>query len=426
MRFADLDSWLRWQEGLHPAAVELGLERVGAVAARLAPLPADTQVVTVAGTNGKGSCVAVMDAVLRADGRRVVAYTSPHLQRYNERIRIDGRPVEDATLLASFAAVDEARGNTALTYFEFGTLAALELTARIAPDVLLLEVGLGGRLDAVNVVDPDVAVVTTIGLDHQDWLGPDRDTIGTEKAGIFRAGVPVVLGEAEPPASVLRRARELGCPVTRLGRDFRAVTEAAGWRFEGSIRTVTTLPRAALRGVLLDNAATAIEAVDRLPDGSHPTADAVREGCRLPALPGRFQHLAGPVDWLFDLAHNPPAAAALAAYVKSLPAAATTHAVIGLYADKDAAGVIDALAGAADRWWCVGTPGDRGRSAAALAATLREQGGRVQGEFDDARDALAAVGSAASPGDRVLVLGSFSVVGPALEQLGGDPADGPS
>jgi dihydrofolate synthase/folylpolyglutamate synthase len=426
VRFADLDSWLRWQEGLHPAAVELGLDRVGAVAARLAPLPASTRVVTVAGTNGKGSCVAVMDAVLRADGRRVVAYTSPHLHRYNERIRVDGRPVEDAALLEAFAAVDEARGDTALTYFEFGTLAALQLAARVAPEVLLLEVGLGGRLDAVNVVDPEVAVVTTIGLDHQDWLGPDRETIGAEKAGIFRTGVPVVLGEAEPPASVLRRARDLGCAVTRLGRDFRAVPSADGWRFEGSMRTVTKLPAGALPGVLLDNAATAVEAVDRLPDQPPPAEGAVREGCRLPALPGRLQHVTGPVEWLLDLAHNPPAAAALAAYVKSLPAAAATHAVIGLYADKDATAVIDALAGVTELWWCVRTPGERGRSAAELAATVRSRGGRVKGEFDDVRDALAAAGSAARPGDRVLVLGSFSVVGPALELLGGDAAAGPS
>ena len=426
MRFADLDSWLRWQEKLHPATVELGLERVGAVAARLAALPTETRVITVAGTNGKGSCVAVMDAVLRADGRRVVAYTSPHLHRYNERIRLDGRPVEDAALLEAFAAVDEARGDTALTYFEFGTLAALQLAARTAPEVLLLEVGLGGRLDAVNVVDPDVAVVTTIGLDHQDWLGSDRETIGTEKAGIFRAGVPVVLGEAEPPASVLRRARELGCPVTRLGQDFRALPAGGAWRFEGSVRTVTQLSAPALRGVLLDNAATAIEALDRLPAGPPPAADAVREGCRLPALPGRFQHVTGPVDYLLDLAHNPPAAAALAAYVKSLPVAARTHAVIGLYADKDAAAVGAALAGAADRWWCVGTSGERGRSAAELAATLRARGARVAGEFEAVGDALAAVRAAASQGDRVLVLGSFSIVGPALERLGGDAVDAPS
>ena len=417
MRHPDLESWLRWQETLHPRAIDLGLERVAAVRARLPALPDGMRVVTVAGTNGKGSCVAVMAAILAAAGRRVLAYTSPHLERYNERIRVNGEAVGDEALMQAFAAVDSARGETPLTYFEFGTLAALEIAAASAPDVLLLEVGLGGRLDAVNVVDPDVAVITTVGLDHMDWLGPDRETIGAEKAGILRPGRPVVIGERAPPASVLVRADALACPVSRLGHDYRAVRDGETWRFEGSVRTADGLPVGLLPGPLVDNAAAAIEALDRLPECTPMAAAAVRAGCAGLRLAGRFHRLGGDVDWLLDVAHNAPAARALADYVRTLPPARRTHAVIGLYADKDAPAIVAELAPVVNRWWCVDTQGPRARTAGALAELVRSAGGRAVAAAGSVEHALASVRGAAEPGDRVLVAGSFSVVGPALAAL---------
>jgi dihydrofolate synthase/folylpolyglutamate synthase len=417
VRFTDLDGWLRWQETLHPRTIELGLERVGSVRARLSPLSDATRVVTVAGTNGKGSCVAVMAAVLAAAGRRVVAYTSPHLQRYNERIRIDGTPVADGPLIEAFAAIDAARGEIPLTYFEFGTLAALEVAAGSAPDVLLLEVGLGGRLDAVNIVDPEVAVITTVGLDHQDWLGPDRESIGAEKAGILRPGVPLVAGEADPPASVLARADALGCPLARLGREFRVDVAGRSWRFEGSIRSVADIPAAALPGPLIGNAAVGIEALDRLFNADPVPASAVRQGCGVPGLAGRFQRVDGPVDWLVDVAHNAPAARALADYARTLPPTRRTHCVIGLYAEKDAAAIVAELADVVTDWWCVDTRGERARPAAALAEIVRASGGSVRAESNGVGAVIPQVRNAARAGDRVLVLGSFTIVGPALEAL---------
>ena len=220
MKFTDLDSWLSWQETLYPRAIELGLARPRRVYQRLPPLASDTVVITVAGTNGKGSTVAVLESVLGALGVSVASFTSPHLFRYNERIRFDGHPVDDAALMEAFQAVEDARRDTGLTYFEFGTLAALTIIGRRAPDVAVLEVGMGGRLDAVNLIDADIAVITSIALDHQAWLGADREAIGREKAGILRAARPLVLGDRQPPASVLSRAEELGAPMLRLGVDF--------------------------------------------------------------------------------------------------------------------------------------------------------------------------------------------------------------
>jgi len=228
MKLPDLESWLRWQESLHPREIELGLERIRPVYRRLPSLPPAAPVVTVAGTNGKGSCVAVIEAVAVAAGMRVATYTSPHLFRYNERIRVDGQAVDDATLVRAFEAVDEARRGVPLTYFEFGTLAALWIFAAAAPELIVLEVGLGGRLDAVNIIDADVAVLTSVGLDHQAWLGFDRESIGAEKAGIFRTGRPVVLGDPDPPNSVLRIAGERGAPVHAFGCDWSVEVDQDG------------------------------------------------------------------------------------------------------------------------------------------------------------------------------------------------------
>ncbi|MGB5622482.1 MAG: Mur ligase family protein, partial [Gammaproteobacteria bacterium] len=264
MKFTDLDSWLSWQETLYPRAIELGLARPRRVYRRLPPLAPDTAVISVAGTNGKGSTVAVLEGVLGALGVSVASFTSPHLFRYNERIRLDGQPVDDATLMAAFQAVEDVRRDTGLTYFEFGTLAALTIIGHRAPDVAVLEVGMGGRLDAVNLIDADVAVISSIGLDHQAWLGADREAIGREKAGILRAARPLILGDRQPPASILDRAEELAAPVARLGVDFGYELSGDQWCFGGSRRRIAGLPAGRFPGPLLDNASCALEALDRL------------------------------------------------------------------------------------------------------------------------------------------------------------------
>lgn len=417
---ASLDSWLARLEKLHPRGIDLGLDRVRAVHEALgAPHPGE-RVITVAGTNGKGSTVATMDAVLRAHGASVGQTTSPHLVRFNERIVIDGTAVDDASIVAAFERIDVARGETTLTYFEFSILAALDLLARAGRPWALLEVGLGGRLDAVNVVDPDVAVITAVDLDHQEWLGPDRETIGREKAGILRRGRPLVLGDPDPPASVLTRARELEAPSLRLGVDFALEPEAAGLlRFrgrdaEGAPCVLEGLPVPALA---LDDVATGLQAL--LVAGLVPDAAAVRRAFATVTLAGRLQRLdVDGVPVILDVAHNPHAAAHLAG---RLDPGVPTLALFGTFADKDAPAMVRALEERVDRWYLVDTPGPRGRDAAALGERLAEAGlaleTRVCGELGAGLQAALADARAA-PGTRVLVLGSFTVVGAALERLG--------
>jgi dihydrofolate synthase/folylpolyglutamate synthase len=416
---ASLDSWLARLEKLHPRGIDLGLDRVRAVHEALgAPHPGE-RVVTVAGTNGKGSTVATMDAVLRAHGAGVGQTTSPHLVRFNERIAIDGVAVDDASIVAAFERIDAARGDVTLTYFEFSILAALDLLARAGRPWALLEVGLGGRLDAVNVVDPDVAVITAVDLDHQEWLGPDRETIGREKAGILRRRRPLVLGDPDPPASVLARARELDAPCLRLGVDFALEAEGDGrLRFRG--RDARGEP-CVLRGLpvpalALDDVATGLQAL--LVAGLVPDLAAVRRAFATVTLAGRLQRLdADGVPVVLDVAHNPHAAAHLAG---RLEPGVPTLALFGTFADKDAPAMVRLLEERVDRWYLVDTPGPRGREAAALDACLAEAGLAVETRVcgDLAAGLRTALADArARPGTRVLVLGSFTVVGAALERL---------
>ncbi|HEY5790562.1 MAG TPA: bifunctional tetrahydrofolate synthase/dihydrofolate synthase [Gammaproteobacteria bacterium] len=408
-----LGDWLRRLEGLHPRSIDLGLERVGRVHAALgAPRPA--RVVTVAGTNGKGSLVALLEAILAAAGYRVGAYTSPHLLRFNERVRIAGAEADDAALCAAFARVEAARGDTSLTYFEFTTLAALLLLAEAPLDVALLEVGLGGRLDAVNLVDPDVAVLTPIDLDHAEWLGNDRDSVGREKAGIMRSGVPAVLGDPDPPASVLACAAKLGAPLYRLGQEFRHAIDAHGWRWEGGGRVRSSLPRPALAGAhQYANAATALMALECLADRLPVGQDAVRRGLLEVRLPGRFQVVPGPVETVLDVAHNPHGARALAATLAARPCDGRTLAVVGMLADKALGETLAALQPLVHGWYLAPLEGPRGSPAARLATAL----GAVEAEVSrcaDVADALARAHAAARPGDRVVVFGSFLTVAAAL------------
>ncbi|MDE3011290.1 MAG: bifunctional tetrahydrofolate synthase/dihydrofolate synthase, partial [Pseudomonadota bacterium] len=308
----DLAGWLAYLEHLHSKPIDLGLERVRAVLERL-PARRPVPVITVGGTNGKGSTTAFLEAILVAAGYRTGCYTSPHLLRYNERIRIDRRPASDADIVASFEAVECVRGDTPLTYFEFGTLAALHHFDQAQVDVLVLEVGLGGRLDAVNVVEPDCAVVTSVALDHMEFLGPDRESIAREKAGIFRAGRPAVFGEADVPASLAAHATDIGALLHVAGREFSHRSGGSQWHFQGPRGQQYSLPYPALRGAYqLDNACCALTALALLQDRLPVAQQHVREGLVGVTLPGRLQVLPGRPAVILDVAHNPHAAAALA------------------------------------------------------------------------------------------------------------------
>jgi len=413
-RFASLDDWLHWQETLHPRTIELGLERVRAVLRRLQPAPPSHIVITVGGTNGKGSCVALLEAMLRAAGYRVGTYTSPHLLRYNERIRVNGAEADDASICQAFARIDAARGDHSLTYFEFGTLAALELFRDAAVEVAVLEVGLGGRLDAVNIVDADAALVVSVGIDHIDWLGPDRDSIGYEKAGIFRPGRPAICADPDPPPRLLDHAQHLGALFQRVGRDYGFARTGQTWRWWSKEMQLGDLPPPALAGAQqLGNAAAALATLFSLRHRLPVQPDAICTGLLRARLPGRFQVIPGRVEWILDVAHNPHSAAVLADNLRERPCSGRTVAIIGLLADKDASGVIQALAGSVDQWYATTLAGPRGRSGAELAALLWATGARATAH-DDVIDACRAARLAASPDDRIVVLGSFHTVAPAL------------
>ena len=417
----DLSQWLEYIQRQHPESIELGLDRVREVATRLGLGRPAAQVITVAGTNGKGSTVAFIEAIARAGGWKVGAYTSPHLLRYNERVRIEAEEVADDALVAAFAVVEAARGDTPLTYFEFGTLAALWLFQRASLDLVVLEVGLGGRLDAVNLVHADVAVVTTVDIDHTRWLGSDRESIGREKAGIARAWKPLVLGEVDPPSSVLRHAYAIGANAIRLGSDFfHEPVDAAHWRWR-EVGAELRLPAPRLAAPpQRANASTAIAALRALPRALPEAAFA--QGVATATLPGRLQCLQRDgVEIVLDVAHNPQAARELAAWLRRRSPAPTV-AVFAALADKDAAGMVQALAGQVGHWYLAGLEqAGRGQDVEHLVARLD---GTVAGvatgvSSGDARvaDALARAIAAVAPGGRVLVFGSFHTVAEALQAL---------
>jgi dihydrofolate synthase/folylpolyglutamate synthase len=417
MRFQTLPDWLAWQETLHPSRIDLRLERVRAVWDGLGLGPLACPVITVGGTNGKGSVVAYLDAICRAGGYRTAAYTSPHVLRYNERIRVDGADATDAALCDAFARIDAARGDAPLTYFEFGTLAALTLFAEAAADVVLLEVGLGGRLDAVNIIDADVAVVTSIGRDHMAWLGDTPAEIAFEKAGIFRAGRPALIGQTDAPPRLRERALEVGAMPLQLGREFAWRLDAGQWQWRGpDDRRRDALPAPALRGRFqYDNAAAAICALEclreRLPLGNA----ALRQGLQRVRLPGRFTVLPGRPTWVVDVAHNAQAAQALAQNLAALGCTGPRHAVVGLSADKEAAAVAGALGDWVESWHVVRAPGPRGMAedvlAAAIAAGVPGAAPQVHGSLDAA---IAAIREGLAEDACVLVFGSFTLVEAAL------------
>lgn len=419
-----LPDWLDHQQRVHPRAIELGLDRVREVWRRLgAPAPAPI-VVTVGGTNGKGSTVAFLEAMLGESGKRVGAYTSPHLLRYNERVRVAGVDASDAALIDAFERIEAARladpvAPVALTYFEYGTLAALWIFAHERLDVALLEVGLGGRLDAVNLVDADVAIVTTVDLDHQDWLGNDRDAIGREKAGIFRVGRPAIVGESDPPSALLEYATRLGADLRRAGRDYVFDDAAPDWHWRADA-TELVLPRPLLAAPCqTGNAAAAIAALHALRDRLDWNPAAIAQGVRTAKLGARLQRFAGAPELVVDVAHNPQAARMLAAWLRSEPSSGRTIAVFGALGDKDIDGIVHALAPCIDAWYLAGLERDSPRGLSAQA--LRERiGARIAPEAiasvgEDITQALALAFAQAMPGDRVVAFGSFMVAAPALE-----------
>ncbi len=415
-RFHLLSDWLDWQEGLHPKKIDLGLERVARVAGRMDIMQLEQTVITVAGTNGKGSSVAFLENIFSAAGYRVGAYTSPHLFRYNERIRINGSEVDDAALCEAFAAVDEARGATSLSYFEFGTLAALYLFRQAPLDIVVLEVGLGGRLDAVNIIDPAIALVTSIGIDHCAWLGADRELIGREKAGIFRAQRPAICSDSSPPASVEQRAREISADWYCLGQAFSHNPEGAGWSWHGVGSALRALPRPSLPGEhQLDNAAGVLMALELL-NSRHPvTRAAIEQGLQSVKLAGRCQVVAGPVEQVFDVAHNTDSASCLLQVLEDRPCDGSTRVVLGMLDDKEVAEFASRLAPAVQHWYFAGLDTGRGLSAQDLQERVEAAGIKcVHLSFPDVPAAWRQAVTDSEAGDRIVVCGSFFTVAEAL------------
>ena len=417
--------WLAHLETLHPlgaAGIELGLERVRQVQGQLAQRQT-VPVITVGGTNGKGSTCALLESILGRAGYRVGLYTSPHLLRYNERIRIGGASVTDAALCAAFERVERARqksGGTALTYFEFGTLAAWECFAAATVDVAILEVGLGGRLDAVNCYDPDCAVITTVDLDHCDHLGTSREAIGLEKACIMRAGRPAVCADTSPPASLQRHATAIGAQLRTLGSEFGFEPAAAGrWRYWSAAGVRLDLPPPALSGAhQLANAAAALCALESLGDTLRVSLEDIEQGLAGVSLIGRLDLRPGKTQVLFDVAHNPQAARALAAGLGAMPCAGETLAVFGMLRDKDVASVIAAMGSMVTRWLPASLPGPRGASAQELAAAIVDQGLALAPRcYSRAAAAFRAARAMANEGDRIIVFGSFLTVADVLRHL---------
>jgi len=411
-----LAEWLAYLETLHPKAIAMGLDRVSAVYARLGVV-LRCPVITVGGTNGKGSTCALLECMLRAGGYRVGAYTSPHLLHYNERVRVDAADATDDALLQAFAAVESARLTTPLTYFEFGTLATLWLLARAELDVAVLEVGLGGRLDAVNVVDADVAIVTTVAIDHVDYLGTTREDIGREKAGIFRSGAFAICADRLPPATLLAQASAICAKLLRIGIDYDFTAHDGQWSYRGPGGTRHGLPIPALRGAYqLANAATALAALDVLRDRLPVPMGAVREGLVSVELPGRLQVLPGRPVIVLDVAHNPQAAAALADSLGSMGFHPQTWAVFGIMADKDIGSVISTLLPRVDRWYVASLPPPRGATAEGLRLRLEAAGVAPAAirDFNDPASAYRAAREAVAEADRIIVFGSFLTVAAAL------------
>jgi len=418
MRFSTLDQWLSWQETLHPSEIDLGLDRVSQVLSQLELDHPDFTVVTVAGTNGKGSSVAMLQSILMECGLRVGAYTSPHLLRYNERIKINGQPVDDKALCESFERVDQARSEVSLTYFEFGTLAAIDILQRAGVEIAVLEVGLGGRLDAVNVLDADVALITAIDVDHENWLGNDRESIAREKAGIMRTGRPAICSDNNIPASLIAYAQELGAELHLLGRDFDIKPRQTSWEWKGMNQKYSDLPYPSLTGDFQLNNAAGVVAVLKLLKKQVPVLSAMSEqelsrGLVNVQLPGRFQVIQGTPLQILDVAHNPQAAWELAKNLSRLPIEGKTRAVMAMLADKNIVGVVDQLTDEVDIWYLAPLNVPRAATLDQLESALS---GQVIKRFENPEKAYQAAKADSEEKDRIVVFGSFYTVAATLSQ----------
>ncbi|MEO0314619.1 MAG: bifunctional tetrahydrofolate synthase/dihydrofolate synthase [Pseudomonadota bacterium] len=414
-----LDDWLTRLESLHPKAIEMGLDRVSQVAHRLG-IRFDCPVITVGGTNGKGSTCAMLEAMLLQGGYRVGLYTSPHLLHFNERARINGELASDEALCANFEAIESVRQDVSLTYFEFTTLAILNYFAKAGLDAVILEVGLGGRLDAVNLIDADVAIVTSVDLDHQDYLGDTREKIGFEKAGIFRSGRTAICSDPSPPQSLLDHAAAIGADLWLFGRDFNYSGDRQQWNYGGRQQRRNALAYPSLRGAnQLLNASAALAALEALRERLPLGAQEVRSGLVMVELPARFQVLPGRPTVILDVAHNPHAAATLSQNLDQMGFHAYTHAVFGAMADKDIAGILAQLVERIDHWYLTDLPLPRAASATSLAEALAKAGvvpSTASGAersvqcFATPAEAYAAARGRATENDRIAVFGSFFTV----------------
>jgi len=415
-RFETLDEWLDWQQGLHPKKIDLGLDRIRQVLQRMGLEHPSYAVVTIGGTNGKGSSVALLESISGAAGYRTGAYTSPHLLEYNERVRIDRKEVGDQQLCQAFERIDQARGDISLTYFEFATLAAFEIFHHAEIDLAILEVGMGGRLDAVNVLDSDVALVTTVDIDHASWLGGDRETIGWEKAGIFRHARPAVCGDPMPPETLVKHAAQLDSHLYRIGHEFAYDMNEKTWSWRGAGQHYEALPYPSLHGQFqLQNAACVIMVLELLKARFRINQHQLAAGLENAVNPGRFQIIPGEVTGILDVAHNPHGARALAQALGHQPCAGKTHAVLGMLADKNIKGVIQEMMAVVDSWYMADLTVERGAPATRLVEDLKSIGQDMPvRQYPDVMSAWQEAHRMAQPNDRVVVFGSFYTVADVL------------
>ncbi|MDK1025408.1 MAG: bifunctional tetrahydrofolate synthase/dihydrofolate synthase [Gammaproteobacteria bacterium] len=416
-QFDTLDDWLKWIEGLHPVKWDLGLQRVSRVAEQMSLLEPSGKLFLVAGTNGKGTTIAMMDQILRTAGFTTGVSTSPHLIRFNERICLNGMPVSDTAICAAFERINLARKDISLTYFEFATLAALDIFRRADPDVIILEIGLGGRLDAMNITDPDVSIITTIQLDHQSWLGSDLESIGREKAGIMRRGKPAITGP-DMPESITEKAAETGARIVAMAKDFQAVKKPNSWEFHGHTDdgkhvSFSDLP---YNHLPFDNCVIAVQAL--VSSGLSLSQENIKKGLSQVKIAGRYQTLPGPVPVILDVAHNPHAAERLAMKLKSDMVPGKTHAVVAMYADKDCESVLRHLDPVVDLWYFADMDDDRAESAVKLVARLSTQQRSDTLTCDRVSSAFHMARKNAVPGDRIVVFGSFPAVAEVMSEVG--------
>ncbi len=414
-----LADWLSYLETLHPKTIALGLERVAQAKQQLSLNP-DFPIIMVGGTNGKGSVCAMLESIFHAAGYLVGCYTSPHLLDYNERVRVGKRQVSDAALCAAFEKIEQVRGDVPLTYFEFGTLAAMQCFIEQKIEVAILEVGLGGRLDAVNVFDADCSVVVSVDIDHTEYLGDTREKIAYEKAGIFRGGRVAVFGDLDMPNAIASEAQRMGAQLWQLGEQYSFTAGKQQWNYRSKLGTRSALPYPALRGSFqLRNASAALAALDVLREKLPVDMSAVRRGLGEVTLPGRFQVIPGKPQLILDVAHNPHAAISLAQNLAAMPPAGKTFALFAMLKDKDMAGVVRALRAQVDVWLVAGIAAPRGATALELAQVLDEEGviGTVQ-TFVTVTDALRHACNEAAENDRIAAFGSFYTVAEVMRERG--------